>query len=66
MPENKGKLEYGSCPECGAEKLLRSRRKGVKERLMKLFGKDVRFYRCHQCHARFKKKGEAGLPVKIK
>lgn len=60
------KPTFGTCPACGSEKLLRSRRKGVKERLMKLLSKDLRFYRCHQCNARFKSAGETGIPVRVK
>jgi DNA-directed RNA polymerase subunit RPC12/RpoP len=64
-PRKDMKPTFGTCPACGSEKLLRSRRKGLKERLMKLFSKDLRFYRCLQCYARFKSKDETGIPIRI-
>ncbi|WP_041855702.1 hypothetical protein [Candidatus Korobacter versatilis] len=48
---------FGSCPQCGSEKVLRSHRKGVKEKVLKLLTPSIRFYRCHKCGARFIREG---------
>jgi DNA-directed RNA polymerase subunit RPC12/RpoP len=53
------KDSIGPCPACGYAKVLRSRRKGIKENILKFISAETRFYRCHQCGARFvMKQGE--------
>jgi len=46
---------FDICPKCGSDKVLRSRRRGLKERLLKLFSPNMHFYRCHKCQARFRR-----------
>lgn len=43
--------EAGPCPNCGALKVYRSRRKGITERVLAFVGARIR--RCHACNVRF-------------
>jgi DNA-directed RNA polymerase subunit RPC12/RpoP len=54
---------FGICPACGSKKVLRSRRRGIKERLLKLLSPEIRFYRCHKCGARFKLDGATLIAI---
>ena len=46
---------FGDCPKCGSTKVIRSPRRGIWERLLKLFSANFRFYECHGCHARYRR-----------
>ena len=62
-PEDKS---FGPCLACGSPRVRRSRRRGVKERVMKLFSKHIRFFRCHKCVARYMIDSKAGATKRLK
>ena len=43
------------CPECGKERVRRSRRRTVSDHFLGLFG--LRPYRCHECDYRYHERG---------
>jgi hypothetical protein len=47
------------CPQCGSERIYRSHRRGVVERLLALCGLKSR--RCHECNVRFVSIGKSAL-----
>ncbi len=49
----------GKCPNCGSERIHRSRRRGAAERLIALAG--FRFRRCHECRFRYAAVGRSVL-----
>ena len=57
---------FGRCLKCGSDRVLRSRRRGLKERLLKLFSKEIRFFRCHKCGARYMIDTRAGATTQLK
>ena len=57
---------FGPCLACGSGRVVRSRRRGLKERIRKLFSGHIRFFRCHKCGARYMIDTKAGATTRLK